>query len=94
MQPVSELVDGFLAYHGLSPRGWSKKHQSGQSWLMKHYILRAWGVSEGAVTAADLAETLTVVEIELSRKGVEPLRSKVDRWGAVLEQLGACRAVV
>jgi hypothetical protein len=54
----------------------------------------AWGMRMEEVTASDLAETLTVIEVELSRKGVEPLRSKVDRWGAVLEQLGAARAVV
>lgn len=57
MRPVSELVDGFLADHGLSPRGWSKKHQSGQAWLMKHYVIPAWGETPcGKITAQKVKE--------------------------------------
>lgn len=83
---VGSLVGGQLA-DGVLVERWTGERATAN-------YAQAWGIPEGDVSAEDLAETLTVVEVELSRKGVEPLRSKVDRWGAVLEQLGACRAVV
>jgi hypothetical protein len=83
---VGSLVGGQLA-DGVLIERWTGERAAAN-------FAQAWGVSESEVTPEDLAETLTVVEIELSRKGVEPLRSKVDRWGAVVEQLGAVRAVV
>jgi integrase len=57
LRPVQELVDAFLADNGLSPRGWSAKHKSGQAWLMKHYVLPTWGTMPcGQVTARKVKE--------------------------------------
>lgn len=57
LRPVHELAAEFLADHGLSPRGWSRKHHSGQAWLMKHYVIPAWGCLPcGEITARKVKE--------------------------------------
>lgn len=58
---------------------------------MADYVV-AWPGTEP--TPDDLAETAVAVEVQHSRIANDLYRSKVDRWSAALEQLGAAAACV
>lgn len=59
-QGVPNLVQSFLADHGLSPRGWSPKHAAGQTWLMRHYVLPVWGALKCNEITTHLVKTLVL----------------------------------
>lgn len=76
---------------GLLPDGLIVERWSGA--LAAANYANAWKVDLGQVERADLAETVTLLEVETTDKR-ERLRGKVERLTAVVEDLHLARAVV